>query len=74
MNFQKIFLLFLYILIGVSVIAAQEDDIIKVDSSIVRLNVGVVDSKGQPITNLSKADFALYEDGVKQEISSFEPT
>lgn len=74
MNLQKIFLLFLSIFVSVHVITAQDNDIIKVDSSIVRLNVGVVDGRGQPITNLSKADFTLYEDGVKQEITSFQPT
>lgn len=74
MNFQKIFLLFLFVLVSIHAARAQDDDVIKVDSSIVRLNVGVVDNKGQPITNLSKADFTLYEDGVKQEITSFQPT
>jgi Ca-activated chloride channel family protein len=74
MNFQKIFLLVLSFVISIQVIAAQDDDVIKVDSSIVRLNVGVVDGRGQPITNLNKADFTLFEDGVKQEITNFQPT
>lgn len=74
MRFQKIFLLFLYVLISSQISFAQEEEVIKVDSSIVQLNVGVVDTKGQPITNLSKADFTLYEDGVKQEITNFQPT
>jgi VWFA-related protein len=52
---------------------AQDDDPIVVDSSIVRLNIGVVDSRGRPITNLGKENFAIYEDGVKQSISRFEP-
>ena len=39
-----------------------------------RLNIGVVDKKGQPITSLSKSNFTVYEDGVKQEIARFEPT
>lgn len=49
----------------------QDDDPIRVDSAIVRLNVGVVDQKGRPITSLDKNSFSLFEDGVKQEISSF---
>jgi VWFA-related protein len=52
---------------------AQNDDVIRVESSIVRLNVGVADAKGRPITNLTKENFAVYEDGVKQNIISFEP-
>ncbi len=54
--------------------AAQDDDTITVDSSIVRLNVGVVDRQGRPITSLNKENFAIYEDGVKQNIARFEPT
>ena len=51
--------------------AAQDDETIRVDSSIVRLNVGVVDSRGRPITNLDRSNFTVYEDGVKQQISRF---
>lgn len=55
-------------------VAAQEDEVIRVDSSLVRLNVGVIDQKGRPITSLSRENFTVYEDGVKQNIVSFEPT
>ena len=54
--------------------AAQDDDLIRVDSSLVRLNVGVVDQKGRPITNLDKSSFDLFEDGRRQEITRFEPS
>jgi VWFA-related protein len=37
----------------------------------VRLNVGVVDDRGRPITTLPQSSFTIYEDGVKQEISRF---
>lgn len=53
---------------------AQDDDPIRVESSIVRLNVGVVDQRGRPITDLTKADFTVFEDGVRQEIAKFEPS
>jgi VWFA-related protein len=52
---------------------AQDDDPIRVDSSIVRLNVGVVDGRGRPVTDLDRANFEIYEDGVKQNIARFEP-
>ena len=69
------FLIFFSVLVsGLTGVFAQDDDVIKVDSTIVRLNVGVADSKGRPITNLSKENFTVYEDGVKQNIVSFEPT
>lgn len=52
----------------------QDDDPIRVDSSIVRLNVGVVDQRGRPITDLDRSNFAVYEDGVKQQLVRFEPS
>ncbi|MEO7659892.1 MAG: VWA domain-containing protein [Pyrinomonadaceae bacterium] len=54
--------------------AAQDDDPIRVDSSLIRLNVGVVDQKGRPITDLDRSNFEVFEDGVKQEISRLEPS
>lgn len=68
--------LFLFVLVTVSFlsVAAQDDDPIRVDSSIVRLNVGVVDRRGRPITDLVQGSFEIYEDGVKQQISRFEPS
>jgi VWFA-related protein len=74
MRISKVFILFLLLVFNHLLVSAQDDEIIKIDSSIVRLNVGVVDGKGQPITNLSKENFTVYEDGVKQNISRFEPT
>lgn len=74
MLLRRTLTIFSLILAGCGVLAAQDDDPIRVDSSIVRLNVGVVDQKGRPITDLSKANFAVYEDGVKQEITRFEPS
>ena len=61
-------------LISIGFIHAQDDDPIRVDSSIVRLNVGVVDGRGRPITSLNRGNFEVFEDGVKQEILRFEPT
>lgn len=74
MHNPKFFIFFIFLIFGTVTIFGQDEDIIKVDSSIVRLNIGVVNSKGQPITSLNREDFAVYEDGVKQSISRFEPT
>ncbi len=74
MRIYKVFILFLLLTFNHLLVSAQDDEIIKIDSSIVRLNVGVVNGKGQPITNLSRENFTVYEDGVKQNISRFEPT
>ncbi len=75
MRFYKVFLAITFLFLSANILIAQDDDdIINVDSSIVRLNVGVVDRSGQPITNLNKNNFTLYENGVKQNIVRFEPT
>ena len=74
MRFLKTLFLFFLLIFSFSPITAQDDDVIKIDSSIVRLNVGVVDDRGRPITSLNKENFTIYEDGVKQNIIGFEPT
>ena len=52
----------------------QDDDPVeRVNTSLVLLNVGVADRKGRAVTDLSRGDFAVYEDGVKQTIVNFEP-
>lgn len=64
-------ILLILILTSTSLGFAQDDDPVRIDSSIVRLNVGVVDDRGRPITTLPQSSFTIYEDGVKQEISRF---
>ncbi len=54
--------------------AQQPDDVITTNTALVQLNVGVVDKQGRAVTSLSRADFAIYEDGVRRPIASFEPT
>lgn len=67
--------LFAAILLAIAVtpIAAQDDDVIRTETSLVQLNIGVVDKQGRPITSLTRNDFVVYEDGVKQSIQTFEP-
>jgi VWFA-related protein len=57
-----------------SALAQNPEDVLTVNTSLVQLNVGVVDRQGRPITNLSRSDFAVYEDEVRQPITDFEPT
>src|SRR5215510_4048223 len=54
--------------------AQQGDDVITTSTALVQLNVGVVDKRGQVITNLSANDFRVFEDGVPRPIVHFEPT
>ncbi|HKP46068.1 MAG TPA: VWA domain-containing protein, partial [Pyrinomonadaceae bacterium] len=57
-----------------STFAQQPDDVVRTDVSLVQLNIGVVDARGHAVTSLSRNDFTVYEDGVKQSIVNFEPT
>jgi VWFA-related protein len=64
----------LFILSWTLPVFAQDDDPVTVNTTLVRLNVGVVDRQGRPIVDLNRSSFTVYEDEVKQEISKFEPT
>ena len=72
MKFSRPLIILFTLIAGVLTAAAQDDDVFRVDSSIVRLNVGVVDQRGHPIISLDKSNFEIFEDGVKQQISRFE--
>ena len=51
----------------------DEEKPLRIEANLVRLNVGVADRKGAAVTDLSRNDFVVYEDGVRQPIVSFEP-
>ena len=46
------------------------EDRIKIDTDLVNLDVTVIDQENNPIFNLKKEDFAVYEDKIKQTIES----
>lgn len=50
---------------------AQNDEVISVDSSIVVVNVAVLDANGKAFTGLTQRQFRVLEDGVEQKIESF---
>ena len=54
--------------------AGQEvdpDEIVKVDTSLVNLNVRVIDRANRPINDVRQEEFKVFEDGVQQQIFSF---
>src|SRR4029453_14243655 len=51
-----------------------QDDVIRIDTSLVHLNIGVTDRQGKQITELQRNGFAIYEDGLRQNLMSFEST
>lgn len=48
-----------------------DDEVIKLESTIVNIPLLVSDRSGRYIPRLNKNDFTLYEDGTQQEIASF---
>ena len=49
----------------------EENDVIKVNTELVTLNVRVIDRNNRPINNLRQSDFHVFEDGVAQPVESF---
>lgn len=49
----------------------EQDEVIRVRSNEVRLDVVVKDKKGRPIQDLKAGDFEILEDGVAQKVESF---
>ncbi len=53
-------------------VSAQQTPTFRSRTDIVELDVSVLDGKRQPIRGLTKADFAVFEDGLPQETAIFE--
>ena len=49
----------------------DQDDVVRVRSNEVRLDVVVKDKKGRPIKDLKPGEFEIFEDGVPQKVESF---
>jgi VWFA-related protein len=52
-----------FALLSLSPVFAQEDDVVRVDTDLVVLNVTVLDKDGQYVPGLKLSDFKLFEDG-----------
>jgi VWFA-related protein len=51
----------------------NDDDIVRIETSLVVCDVLVTDKQGRPQRNLKPADFAISEDDVPQEVGLFAP-
>src|SRR5262245_60190477 len=63
-----------FVMTAASSFAQGPDDVLRTETSLVQLNVGVVDRQGQAVTTLSQNDFVVYEDNLRRLIVAFEPT
>ena len=62
--FRTLLFLLAFFCINV-VVFAQDDDVIRVNTDLVVLNITVTDKAGQYVKGLKAADFKIYEDGVE---------
>ena len=51
-----------------------EGEVVRIDTNLVMVPVSVFDRQGRLIPNLQGENFSVFEDGVEQQISHFEPT
>lgn len=50
---------------------STDDDVVRIETSLVTTDVLVTDRQGRPVRNLKPTDFAISEDGVPQQIGHF---
>ena len=48
------------------------EDVLKIDTDLVSVDVLATDAEGQPVKNLQKQDFKLFVDGVEQPLAHFQ--
>src|SRR5882762_9854322 len=54
--------------------SSDQDDVIKITSNLVSVDVIVKDKKGKAVTDLKAEDFTVYENGVPQKLEFFDST
>jgi len=67
---RSIWLLAILLLISPMVHAQDDDDVVRVNTDLVVLNVTVTDKSGQYVRALKKSDFKVYEDGKEVPVNS----
>ncbi|HVE59914.1 MAG TPA: VWA domain-containing protein [Pyrinomonadaceae bacterium] len=75
---KKLILAPLFIFIFVMTAASQtpsptppaDDDVVKISTTLIQVDVTVTDSKGKIVTGLKPEDFEIYENGEKQKITN----
>src|SRR5688500_221970 len=69
---MKVFLIGVFVLLMAVPCAAQDDEVVKVKSNLVNIDVLVKDKKGKYIADLKAEDFTIFENGVQQKIEFFD--
>ena len=50
----------------------EPEDVLRIDTDLVSVDVTAIDAEGRPVKNLRQEDFKVYSDGVEQPISFFQ--
>lgn len=50
----------------------EPDDVLRIDTDLVSVDVTAMDSLGRPVRNLKPEDFKIYSDGVEQQVAFFQ--
>ncbi|HEX5964900.1 MAG TPA: VWA domain-containing protein, partial [Pyrinomonadaceae bacterium] len=69
---MKVLLICLFVLLLAAPCVAQDDDVVRVKSNLVNIDVMVKDKKGKYIADLKAEDFIIFENGVQQKIEFFD--
>ncbi|HEX7175956.1 MAG TPA: VWA domain-containing protein [Pyrinomonadaceae bacterium] len=64
-------IILLFASIPCSAQSEQDDDVVRVESDLVVLNVTVTDKQGKYVRRLPLKEFKVFEDGIEQKISTF---
>lgn len=49
----------------------DDNDVVKISTNLIQIDVSVTDAKGKPITDIKSDEIEIYENGEKQRISNF---
>lgn len=69
---MKVFFIGVFILLLAVPCVAQDDDVVRVKSNLVNIDVMVKDKKGKYIADLKAEDFIIFENGVQQKVEFFD--
>ena len=69
---MKSFVIFFFVLLLAVPCAAQDDEVVRVKSNLVNIDVLVKDKKGKYVADLKAEDFTVFENGVQQKIEFFD--
>ena len=69
---MKFFVLSVFVLLLATPCLAQSDDVVRVKSNLVNIDVLIKDKKGKYVPDLKAEDFTIYENGVQQKIEFFD--